>query len=84
VAAGRPDVSPSWRLPTACPPACNRTLVNTALLTLTGAGGAGKTRLALRVATELAAQFPDGVWLVELAALTERLATAWPQLARAI
>src|SRR5215471_16550200 len=46
-------------------------LDTTALLTLTGVGGAGKTRLALRVATNLAEHFPDGVWLVELAALTD-------------
>src|SRR5712691_3572037 len=38
------------------------------LVTLTGAGGAGKTRLALQVAGELLDAFPDGVWLVELAA----------------
>src|SRR5579875_2147363 len=41
------------------------------LLTLTGVGGSGKTRLARRVAITLASSFPDGVWLVELAALTE-------------
>ena len=41
------------------------------LATLTGAGGTGKTRLALGVAGEVAADFPDGVWLVELAALTD-------------
>lgn len=39
------------------------------LVTLTGVGGAGKTRLALRAATDVAGDFPDGVWLVELAAL---------------
>jgi hypothetical protein len=40
-------------------------------LTLTGVAGVGKTRLALRVAAQLCEAFPDGVWLVELAALTE-------------
>ena len=44
------------------------TLVRThQLVTLTGVGGVGKTRLALAVAAELADGFPDGVWLVELA-----------------
>jgi predicted ATPase len=37
------------------------------LVTLTGVGGVGKTRLALQVAAELTGEFPDGVWLVELA-----------------
>lgn len=37
------------------------------LVTLTGVGGVGKTRLALQVGAELADHFPDGVWLVELA-----------------
>jgi predicted ATPase/transcriptional regulator with XRE-family HTH domain/Tfp pilus assembly protein PilF len=41
------------------------------LLTLTGAGGAGKTRLALAAAGELIGEYPDGVWLVELAALAD-------------
>jgi predicted ATPase/class 3 adenylate cyclase/Tfp pilus assembly protein PilF len=41
------------------------------LLTLAGAGGCGKTRLALQVAADLLEEFPDGVWLVELAALSD-------------
>ncbi|MFL6088107.1 MAG: ATP-binding protein [Mycobacterium sp.] len=39
------------------------------LVTLTGVGGVGKTRLAVEVATQLADEFPDGVWLFELAAV---------------
>jgi predicted ATPase len=41
------------------------------LVTLTGVGGVGKTRLATEVATGLADEFPDGVWLFELAAVTD-------------
>ncbi len=36
------------------------------MLTLTGVGGSGKTRLALQIAGELVEEFPDGVWLIEL------------------
>ena len=41
------------------------------LVTLTGVGGVGKTRLALEVAARRADEFPDGVWLFELAAVTD-------------
>src|SRR5690606_35859549 len=41
------------------------------LLTLTGVGGAGKTRLALEAATRHKARFGDGVWWCELAALAD-------------
>ena len=48
-----------------------RELAMTRLLTLTGTGGTGKTRLALEVARELASAYLDGAWLVELAGLSE-------------
>jgi predicted ATPase/class 3 adenylate cyclase len=41
------------------------------LVTLTGVGGVGKTRLALEVAARLVDEFPDGVWVFELAAVTD-------------
>ncbi|MDQ2808275.1 MAG: tetratricopeptide repeat protein [Chloroflexota bacterium] len=47
-----------------------RLLGTTRLLTLIGPGGTGKTRLSLQVAADLIDSCPDGVWLVELAALT--------------
>lgn len=51
-----------------------RTLLErVSLLTLIGAGGSGKTRLALQIAGELHETFPDGVWLVEFASLSDPL-----------
>ena len=46
-------------------------LAGTRMLTLTGAGGSGKTRLALEAARDLIESYPDGVWLIELAPLTD-------------
>jgi non-specific serine/threonine protein kinase len=48
-----------------------RLLAESRLLTLTGAGGCGKTRLALQAAGELLDQFTDGVWTVDLGPLAE-------------
>jgi predicted ATPase len=41
------------------------------LVTLTGVGGVGKTRLALEVATQMADEFADGVWVFELASVAD-------------
>lgn len=50
------------------------------LVTIIGPGGIGKTRLAVQVARSLRAEFPDGLWLVELATLADD-ALVWQALA---
>ena len=56
---------------------------DTRLLTLTGFGGLGKTRLALRVGEKVLERFPEGVWFVPLAAIFEP-ALVVPTIARAL
>lgn len=57
-------------------------LAETRLITLTGAGGVGKTRLGLQLGADVLERFPDGVWFVEFAtlatddALIDRIAEA--------
>ncbi|MBC8136738.1 MAG: tetratricopeptide repeat protein [Fibrella sp.] len=51
-------------------------LGKTHLLTLVGAGGTGKTRLAQQLAADVLDEYPDGVWLVELAPLTNAVLVA--------
>ena len=53
-----------------------RLLAGSRLVTLTGVGGVGKTRLALRAAAELRGSFPGGVWLVRLDQLREEALVA--------
>ena len=50
---------------------CVHLLFETRLLTLTGIGGGGKTRLAIRVAEEAGRDFPEGTWFVDLAPISD-------------
>jgi transcriptional regulator with XRE-family HTH domain len=45
--------------------------LTTQLVTLTGAGGCGKTRLAVEVARRMLGAYPDGVWFADLSAVTD-------------
>ena len=46
-------------------------LASARLLTLIGPGGTGKTRLSVQLGSEVLSQYPDGVWLVELAPVSD-------------
>lgn len=79
-------VAPRHNLPTQLTPFIGRAeqiaqlaqhLQSHRLLTLTGTGGVGKTRLAIEVATQVLADFADGVWFIDLTPLTD--ANAIPQ-----
>ncbi|MBL7257705.1 ATP-binding protein [Paractinoplanes lichenicola] len=48
-----------------------RLLATSRLVTITGIGGVGKTRTAIRVAAEVQRAFPDGVWLVDLSVIAD-------------
>lgn len=56
-------------------------LAESRLVTLVGAGGAGKTRLAVEGGMRLAERWPDGVWLVELARVSDQEAVPYAMLA---
>src|SRR5260370_21548406 len=67
-------------LPSSLPPLIGREedlgvsaawLARTRLLTLTGPGGCGKTSMALQLASTMRSSYPDGVWVVELAPLSD-------------
>jgi class 3 adenylate cyclase len=57
---GRQDVIPELR----------QALADKRLITFTGAGGAGKTRLAIVIASQLTNEFSDGIWYIDLAPIT--------------
>jgi predicted ATPase/DNA-binding CsgD family transcriptional regulator len=57
--------------------AASRLLDTSRLVTLVGSGGIGKTRLALRMVGDLVDSYADGIWLVELAPLTDPLLLPW-------
>jgi len=51
--------------------ALSKLLVHNQVVTLTGPGGVGKTKLAMHIAGRAASRFPDGVWVIELANLND-------------
>ena len=52
------------------------------LVTLTGAGGVGKTRLAIQIAGQIANEFADGIWYVDLAPITDPVYPRNPRVPR--
>jgi predicted ATPase/DNA-binding XRE family transcriptional regulator len=85
LAAPRPEAAAGGNLPPALTSfvgreselaEAQRVLAHARLLTIAGAGGSGKTRLALELASRLEGQFADGVWLVELAPLADQALVA--------
>jgi predicted ATPase/class 3 adenylate cyclase len=52
----------------------SKVLRDARMVTITGTGGVGKTRVAVQLAAELLQRFPDGAWLFELAAVTDAVA----------
>ena len=81
----RPEVGPRHNLPTQLTSFIGREqqideitalLSKTRLLTLTGPGGTGKTRLSLKVAEYMIEEFPDGVYFVDLAPVADHMMVA--------
>ena len=64
-------------------PTCDELVRKHRLVTLVGVGGTGKTRLMLALAAELVDRYADGVWLVELAGITDALLVVG-QIARSV
>ncbi|NUO57479.1 MAG: adenylate/guanylate cyclase domain-containing protein [Hamadaea sp.] len=76
----RTSQAPAHNLPSAITPFVGRAteradlsdlVARQRLVTVVGSGGAGKTRLAVEVAGDLVGQFPDGVWLLDLATISD-------------
>jgi predicted ATPase len=92
-ALARPSPSPRARIPapwhrlvgreTEADQVCRLLTSGTRLLTLTGPGGIGKSRLAIEVASRCSTSFPDGAWFVDLAGMRDPALVA-PTIAHAL